>query len=311
MGILRDFWNSILDKITGRDRREALPGAKYNKNVDDVRKFKQELERLAEKSGNVPISNGDDLITKILIALGANEDIVKNEAVKKRLQLFVREMLAQKNLDTRYLDIENIKKIIQEIKGIRVSEINGKEMLVYSNQPYRIKIENGSIYLQVCDDDALTKERYCYYIDKSGSLCLKETKYKIEFFGYEVYEENDIKYDQNGIEQKRRTKKMGLNSDTNRRTEVEQYIIRERHPKYPFLVEQYDIGKHGKRVVGPGPWYRLLKLGTLNSLETLDDSNVSFQGTPEIESFYKENKSKIDAMLEACGFGNKREEGRE
>lgn len=154
MGKLIDFWNSILDKITGRDRREALPGANDNKKTDGVREFKQELESLALQSEPDQIFNRDDLITNILISLGANEDIVMHKAAKERLQTFVREILEQKNVDIRYWDIENIKKIIQEIIGIKVRKLNGEEVLVYSpNPPYSIEIKNGGIYLQARDDN--------------------------------------------------------------------------------------------------------------------------------------------------------------
>ena len=312
MGKLIDFWNSILDKITGHDRIKALPSEdEDNAKMDYVRIFKQELERLAQQSEPDQIFNGDDLITNILISLGANRDIVMHEAAKERLQTFVREILAQKNVDTRYLDRENIKKIIQEIKGIKVKEINGEEVLVYSQDPpYRIEIENGAIYLQARDDNNFGMERYCYSINEAGSLSVKATKYKKGYFGYEVSEENDIDYDNNGIEQKRRTKKMELDPETNKRTIVSEHFMRERHPIYPFLVEQNIIGSHGRKVVVPGTRFKLLNLGTLNSLETLDDSNVSFQGTPEIESFYRKNQSKIDAMLQACGIGDEKTEGR-
>ena len=309
MGKLIDFWNSILDKITGRDRREALPGANDNKKTDGVREFKQKLESLALQSEPDQIFNRDDLITNILISLGANEDIVMHKAAKERLQTFVREILEQKNVDIRYWDIENIKKIIQEIIGIKVRKLNGEEVLVYSpNPPYSIEIKNGGIYLQARDDNNFAMERYCYSINEAGNLSVKATKYIKGYFGYEVSEENDIEYDNNGIEQKRRTKKMELDSDTNHRTIVSEHFIRERHPRYPFVVEQNVIGSHGRRVVVPGPRFRLLNLGTLDSLENLYDSGISFQGNPEIECFYRENKSKIDAMLKACGIGNENQE---
>lgn len=101
---------------------------------------------------------------------------------------------------------------------------------------------------------------------------------------------------------------MELDSDTNHRTIVSEHFIRERHPRYPFVVEQNVIGSQGRRVVVPGPRFRLLNLGTLDSLENLYDSGISFQGNPEIECFYRENKSKIDAMLKACGIGNEDQE---
>ena len=310
MGKLRDLGNYLWNKIRGCDRREALPGENECETaMSDAARFRKENSRLAQQIGADTISNGDDLITKILISLGANRKIVMHEATKERLQIFVREILAQKKLDTKYFGIEDIENMIQAIKGIKVREIKGKEVLVYSkNPPYRIEIEKGGIYLQARDDNNFTMERYWYSINEAGNLSVKATKYKKGYFGYEVSEENDIEYDNNGREQKRRTKKMELDSETNKRTRVSEHFIRERHPIFPFIVEQNVIGSHGRRIVVPGPRFRLLNLGTLNSLETLDDSGISFQGNPDIESYYNQNKVTIDAILKACGIGNEKQE---
>lgn len=315
---LRDLGNYLWNKIIrGRDRREALPGENEGETAkSNAARFREDNRKLAQEIETNHISNGDDLITRILNSFKVNSTIVNHKAAKERLQTFVMGIFAQNNLDTRYWGIEDIEEMIKVIKASGM--VDGENIISFNDRKdvhYGIVIdtENGSIELQTSNKGRIS-EREVIALNKLGKLSIKREKYIQGYLGNELSESVYVEYDNNGIEQKRDAMQWGLDK-WYRRKLLSEHAITERHAVYPFIAVQSVVVSNGRKCEDTKPKYKLLDLNTVDSLANLaqidSGEDISFQGTPEIESFYKENKSKIHAMLEACGFGNKREEGRE
>lgn len=314
MGILRDLVNYLVNKITGFDRIQALPGEDEDKTVmSNAERFREENRKLAQQIGANHISNADDLITRILTSLNANSTIVNHKAVKERLQTFVMGIFAQNNLDTRYWGIENIEEMIDVIKA---SGLVDRENIISFNDRkgvhYGIVIdpENGSIELQTSNKGRIS-ERQFIALNKLGNLSIKKEKYIQGYFDNELAESVYVEYDNNGIEQKRDAMKWELDK-WNRRKLLSEHAITERHAAYPFIVVQSVVVANGRKCEDTKPKYKLLDLNTVDSLENLaqidSGEDISFQGVPEIDRYYKEHRVTVDAMLRACGIGDENQE---
>lgn len=314
MGILRDFGNYLWNKITGRDRIQALPGENEGETaMSKAERFREENRKLAQQIGANHISNGDDLITKILTSLKANSTIVNHKAVKDRLQTFVMGIFEQNNLDTIYWGIENIEEMIKVIKASGL--VDGENIISLNDRKdvhYGIVIDpkNGSIELQTSNKGRIS-ERQFIALNKSGNLSIKREKYIQGYVDNELAESVYVEYDNNGIEQKRDAMKWGLDK-WNRRKLLSEHVITERHAVYPFIAEQSVVVSNGRECEDTKTKYKLLDLNTVDSLANLaqidSGEDISFQGVPEIDEYYQQHRVTVEAMLKACGIGNENQE---
>lgn len=314
MGILRDFGNYLWNKITGPDTIQALPGEDEGETAkSNAARFREENRQLAQQIGTNPISNVDDLITRILNSLRVNSTIVNHKAAKERLQTFVMGIFAQNNLDTRYWGIENIEEMIKVIKASGL--VDGENIISFNDRKdvhYGIVIdpENGSIELQTSNKGRIS-ERQFIALNKSGNLSIKREKYIQGYVDNELAESVYVEYDNNGIEQKRDAMKWELDG-WNRRRILSEHVITERHAVYPFIAGQSVVVSNGKKCEDTKPKYKLLDLNTVDSLANLaqidSGEGISFQGAPEIDRYYQEHRVTVDAMLKACGIGNENQE---
>lgn len=311
MGILQDLWK----KITGSNRIQALPGKNDVEEAQntDARRFRREVSVLAQQIGATQISNGDDLITRILTSLRANSTIVNHEAAKERLKTFVMEIFAQNNLDTRYWGIENIEEMIEVIKASGL--VDGENIISLNDRKgvhHGIVIDpkNGSIELQTSNKGRIS-ERQFIALNKSGNLSIKREKYIQGYLDNELAESVYVEYDNNGIEQKREAMKWELDK-WNRRKLLSEHVITERHAVYPFIAGQSVVVSNGRKCEDKKPKYKLLDLNTVDSLANLAQTdsgeNILFQGVPEIDRYYQKHRVTVDAMLKVCGIGNENQE---
>lgn len=314
MGKLRDLGNYLWNKITRRDTLQALPGEDEGETAkSNAARFREENRKLAQQIGANHISNGDDLITKILTSLKANNTIVNHKAAKERLQTFVMGIFAQNNLDTIYWGIENIEEMIKVIKASGL--VDGENIISLNDRKgvhYGIVIDpkNGSIELQTSNKGCIS-ERQFIALNKSGNLSIKREKYIQGYVDNELAESVYVEYDNNGIEQKRDAMKWGLDK-WNRRKLLSEHAITERHAVYPFIAEQSVVVSNGRECEDTKPKYKLLDLNTVDSLANLaqidSGEDISFQGVPEIDEYYQQHRVTVEAMLKACGIGNENQE---
>lgn len=318
MGKLRDLWN----KITGRDRIQALPG-EGNEGVDRKERFRLEIQAAAQKNGINEISNGGDLITTILTYLRANSKIINHEVAKEELQTFVMGILEQNHLDTRYFAEEDIIEMIKAIKQSRVMEgtniipFNGREGVHYGIGIDDSESGNGSIEVTKYNQDVIS-EKYSYKLNESGNLCVKRDIYRREDLGDDqIYESTDVEYNKMGIEIKREEKEWKYRNWSRRKEKPDAHRIIKRNPEFSFVGRQTVLRKDGKNVQNPKEQDILLCLESLNCLRDFQQGTsggyITFKNREEIKEYWRndsKNGNRISLMLKAFNIPSRNFEGR-